>query len=784
MLGAHAFLEYWKNRIEHDLASFADPGTPVSVSGSGRTYRGSWTMRGRDREATFSISRDQGVSVQVPGSLRLYRFRKTPYRSFMAGPEMGDLKQVAQMILQAVRRSLFVPTRAERSDITDGVPRPAIEVLTGLLDQADETSTRVIMITGEAGAGKTRVLEELVRHQANNYLHGRSSKLLFYVNAQGRTLARLNEALAIELQDLKVGLTYHSVAVLARLGILIPVIDGFDELLGVSGYDDAFSSLSGFLEQLEGEGQLLVSARSVYYEEEFLARAGSVSASGDQAWSHIPVRVREWEESDQNKFLDMWITEKELSDEESRLLKNRVRKTFSNENKDLASKPLFFTRVVQFLQSDSSFLGGEDLLGALVNEHLTRERNEKLLDRQSRPLLTESQLDHLMCELAQEMWNQETRELDSRSVREIAEYVVETEELEEYSESAKQAIVQRMPTLALLSKSDTSANDGGISFEHELFFFYFLARSMVSEFKCETRDVRATLSRSALPEDIADRVAMELRTSNSPLTRDWLQQILDRLSDASATEWRRTTQIRENAGLLAMALLREYAGSEQIPRPVEECTIRSVVFPGSHLRNVQLRKCTLVDMSIRRTDLASTQFEDCEARQTLLYAPLVALESTRLQLRGLAMDQVIGIRVKDGDSVKTSYVPSFIESILAGCGTPMEIHQPGTPQKVSSVYVDLLERLIRAYRRANPVCTEDYTLHQIFRHPQWGPLERLLLRHDILKKERRSTGGRPKEFLRRRFLPEQIMSGMIDTGDKDARIRSFWKELENISLEV
>ena len=109
------------------------------------------------------------------------------------------------------------------------------------------------------------------------------------MNAQGRPLARLNEALATEPQDLRVGLTYHSVAVLAQLGVLVPVIDGFDELLGVSGYDDAFSTLGRFIEQLNGEGQIIASARSTYYEEEFPERAGrasatdsSVTASGSQ----------------------------------------------------------------------------------------------------------------------------------------------------------------------------------------------------------------------------------------------------------------------------------------------------------------------------------------------------------------------------------------------------------------------------------------------------------------------------------------------------------------------
>ena len=198
---------------------------------------------------------------------------------------MADLRHIAQMIAQAWPRDIFIPTKARRTDSDGAIARPATELLTDLLEAHELDVTQIIMVTGEAGSGKTQVLQELVLQQSERYLKGETEKLLLYVNAQGRALARLNEALATELQDLRVNLTYHSIATLARVGLLIPVIDGFDELLGVSGYDDAFNSLATFLEQLEGQGRLIASARSVYYEEEFLSRASRPTTSSEQAWS-------------------------------------------------------------------------------------------------------------------------------------------------------------------------------------------------------------------------------------------------------------------------------------------------------------------------------------------------------------------------------------------------------------------------------------------------------------------------------------------------------------------
>ena len=755
------YFAYWNERIRHDLASFGDPGTSVDVDGTERTFRASWTMRGEPRESTFSVSRDEGVWVTTSGASRVL------YRNFVSGPGMADLRHVAQMVQSAQKPTLFVPTRAE-SPTDSG---PAIEVLTDLLGQESDT-TRVIMVTGGAGAGKTCVLRELVRRQADAYLSGRSSMLLLYVNAQGRPLARLNEALATELQDLKVGLTYHSVAVLAQLGVLVPVIDGFDELLGVSGYDDAFSSLAGFLEQLHGDGQILASARSTYYEEEFLERAGRAAASGDQAWSHVPVQIQEWSDEDREDYLDRVIEERGWSSSEVQVFREHVTRTFqAQHHAALALKPLFFTRVVDLLQHDSSFSDEDDLLRTLVREYSSRELNDKLLDRHSQPLLTRGQFEDLMQELAEEMWNQETRGLDVGSIRFVAEYFVHDAGL---PDAAKQVIVERLPAMAFLGHGDgASSSRGGIAFEHELFFFYFLARTIAARLNAEDAGLRVILSRSALPEEVADRVAQETAARlDVPDAGSGLQERLDRLSKAAEQESRRTAQVRENAGLLAMALLREQAGRDAI----QGCTIRSVVFPGSHLKNVTLSRCSLIDVAMRRTDLASTRFVACEARGVRLYEPRVSRRVTRLELTGLGVDDVSGIRVLEETS-DTNYDPAFITGTLWTCGVPIPHDPEPKGPAVPDADLDLIERLMRAFQRTALVCLQDDTLSSLFSDPRWRMLQRQLVRHGIMKLEDRATSGQRKQFLRPQFLPKQIMAGRVARADTDPQIRSFWEAL-------
>ena len=750
-----------RERIESDLTSFSDPGG-ITVKGSGRRVFAEWTMRGQSREAAFRISHDSGVTVTVDGASQ-------SYRAFLASTNMADLRHLARMIQQAGPKDIFIPTRARLTD--ENTTDSATEILSDLVEREAEV-TQVIMVTGEAGSGKTKVLQQLVLQQAERYLRGETERLLVYVNAQGRALARLNEAFATELQDLKVGLTYHSIATLARVGLVVPVVDGFDELLGVSGYDDAFSSLENFLEQLEGYGGLIASARSVYYEEEFLSRASHRSSAGEQAWSHVPVKILPWGEEDRRSFLKRVCDDHALSTDEEEGLQKGVTLAFRG-NEVLASKPLFFARIVELVRQHSEFTGGDDdLLGTLTDRFLEREQKEKLLDRNQRSLLSKRDLERLMGELSEEMWNQETRELDRASVREVAEYVLDEDEV---PEATRQIVVERMPTLAFLAPSEKHA---GILFEHEVFFFYFLAKAVVRQYVGGS-DIHFILSRSAFPDFVAERIAFELTREGLVSSLGDLQKIFDRLAEAGRTEWRRTMQVQENAGRLVMALLREYTKRDDAAGTVEGCTISNVVFPGGELSNVTLQRCAFVNVSVRRTNFSSTRFIDCSAAGMLLLEPRIKSDSTRMELDGLRVpEEVVGVHVLHDDGESTVYSPHELAMVLGRCGVPgIEVAENAT-RDISVELLSLLERLVRAYRRANLLCDGDQNLQGLFGDPRWPELRALLVEFGIVTVERRPTSGTSKEFLRRRFAPEEIMSGASRRVQGEEQVNRFWDALE------
>ncbi len=88
-----------------------------------------------------------------------------------------------------------------------------------------------------------------------------------------------------------------------------------------------------------------------------------------------------------------------------------------------------------------------------------------------------------------------------------------------------------------------------------------------------------------------------------------------------------------------------------------------------------------------------------------------------------------------------------------------------------------MERLMRAYRRTNLVCLQDDKLSTLFSDYHWPPVRTRLVEHGIVKVEDRATSGRPKQFLRSRFLPGQIMAGRVGRPGTDPRIRAYWEAL-------
>jgi hypothetical protein len=239
-----ARIDLWTDMIARDLAAFEDPGTEATFEVEGNMIRAVWQVQGISRDAVFTLRAGERLRWASGDS------EDAPYYSFLASEQLAAFPQMARSCVANIEQTRdFVPSEAllESGQETSGVlltPDKLAELVGVAREHAEEgTSTQLLFLKGDAGAGKTTLLRETTRLQAERYLAGESEFLFLYVPAQGRELSNLRDAIAGELGDLRAVFSYEAVPSLARQGVLVPVIDGFDEMLGTAGYSGAFSSL-------------------------------------------------------------------------------------------------------------------------------------------------------------------------------------------------------------------------------------------------------------------------------------------------------------------------------------------------------------------------------------------------------------------------------------------------------------------------------------------------------------------------------------------------------------
>lgn len=736
----------WQRRIDHDLAPFADPTT----TGSRLSWRGNrayWESFGKKHTAVFGID-DKGITVT-------FSRRSWPYSKFLASEHVADLTGLAKRSLHWHANNPYVRTRAVASDGNDYL---ATELLTKLMHEQENDATQVIFVTGDAGAGKTCTLQHLAREQAQSYLDGTTHWLYLYVNAQGRALASLDEAFAVELDNLRTPLTYGMITPLVRNGLLIPIIDGFDELLG-STYEDGFASLSRFLEDLDGAGRVVACARSTYYEQEFEARATTSSQLGSQTWQVLLIRLLGWGDGEREEFVRQTCEDMRFSSGKCNRSRNKLKKVLERAPSHLVQRPFFFSRLTVLVFEGLQVEDTLDLVTAVVDAYIERECTLKLLTKVTRePFLQPYQLKEILTNIAEEMWREETREL---AVDEVKIQVSLTVTIDELNAQVKERIEQRSPMLAFLTPA-TGSTSGRVAFEHELFFSYFLGIAFARALEATVTYLLELLRRARLPTHAADVALRHYKANTFDIVK---------LCGGHSHYTYRAETIRGNSGALIGASLRALDD----PRTVDALTFSSVAFRNQALPHVTFRTCVFADVEFSGVDLTTTRFEECTARDLSLIGCEIDPRRTMLQIAGIGLEAVIG-PIKHPQ--QTLYDPNIIRTVLRSCGLPAAT-QRGPTYNVHNDIVTLVTRLMAMYEHASVIWPEDPKLAWLRNSEGWAHFRRSLIDSGVVVETTTSVRGALRPRWRRRFSSIAIMAGYYRNATVPEEVRALWQALED-----
>lgn len=754
--------------IQNDLTCFADPLTPVAVDVSGAL----WVQDGIDRAIKFS--RKPHASgfpiVEFDGE-------QSSYEEFLASPKMGGLKRLAETIERVTHSvSPYIEARCELSDDGDGTGgvAPRTVTKTSVLEALRELSTgglsvgrtRVVLLEGGAGAGKTVALRELAIQQAREFASGRRAELYFYVNAQGRALSRLEDAIAKELDDLRAPFPYDAVVPLTRHGLLVPIIDGFDELLGAGGYDEAFSSLAALIASLNRSGAIIASARSTFFNyRRFLENATKFAAGGTLNYEVRSARVLEWGKNERQQFVRGMATDIGV---EADQLDQRVSAAvgeLASEDVALLEKPFYLSRFVELVGRGHIFRSSDNFLDALVGAFLQREQ-EKLMSTQGVPLLTTDEHRVLLGELAEEMWFQESRRVDEDTLRALVELVADRLGLPSVTATV---LVERAASNPFLR----SQRSGRLwyEFEHEVLYGYFLATRLHECIQGEAHDLGRFLRRAVADESLIGETARRVcegQAGAELAIRKISSSVRPGLIDAVG---------RENGGALAAAIIAR-AGYELVGVECRNLVFRRSDFGDCDLQAPRFERCEFDEVRLEKARFVSPGFIACN-----LLMPHVDLRGTRLEGADASLvDQVSGIDVtgqrRDGLPYGRVFKPDQILVVLEAIGVAVSRTEGGeeySPEVADRI--EKLDRFLMKMQRRFRISEQELRDYPFTASGSWEQVWRLLRECGLVSAEVITKSGPKEELWRLTVLPDLIRQGESRSERVSHNVRELWTRL-------
>jgi len=388
---------------------------------------------------------------------RRVRFELDDYESRKQIAETGSSQPASGMKIAAV-----LVEEADTPETETAVSLKPID-LKGRADNSclpSKNFTTVYFVVGDAGMGKTEYLLTIARERAEAVEANPDldAPLYLFVSSTGRTLSNLDDAINTSLSLTRI-LDNHSAKALCRNGLLVLIVDGFDELLGSSGYDNPLGSLEGWFRDLRGRGVMIASARSAYYMTRYRR---SLSETTDLNVEHTVAEIQPWTRDDTKTFLLSYG------------IHNGALTDLGERDWHLLTIPFFAKAFATW--STSHRTTNEVPAGVfqiVVEQYLERE-STKIADQNNVPILSKEELQILFSEFAEMMHIGGKRELEQSDLELCAGVALGLNDIDR----ERPGLRRRLTSLCGLSADEFVSGDSKFGFSHEVIFDCFLSLSL------------------------------------------------------------------------------------------------------------------------------------------------------------------------------------------------------------------------------------------------------------------------------------------------------------------
>ncbi len=615
---------------------------------------------------------------------------------------VARLPQLADRILSYIEQepSFVTPSgklldQLEQS--TTDEPQPVDDAATTIrrvLDRRPAGTSSVLYLTSDAGEGKTTLINYVAYEQAKAYKKKETDWLLIPISLGGRPFLRFDDIITASLVNrLRFNFYWYAAFLeLVRMGVLVPALDGFEEMFMVSSSGEALSALGNLLESLESSGTLLISARKAYFEyKSFGNRAKIYDAIRSQSAAFADLAINRW---DKQQFLE-YCNKRQIGDCGS--LYEEVLARFGPHH-PLLTRAVLVRRLLDVagpMTNISSLLGKlgtapEDYFYQFVDTIIEREATEKWLDTSGQTSVAQQLLSvqehHILLSLiAQEMWLVSSDQIKDDALDVIAEIFADT-----YSKTpvVSRQIKERLKQHALII--NVPGNRLMFTFDHEEFKNFFLGQAIGRTIaENAINDLRTMLRAALLPNQAFDSAIQYLRTSAFDL--EAALKLLQEMSRAEII----TSFARENCGGLIIRLL---DGFEKSPVLVQTVSFPLDALAGRKIHNATFKTCYFQPSRLDSSELKDCVFESCSFDRIELH-PRTELANVRLIDCG-----VTSLISADGEN--RVFGPNEITSLLARAGFDLPAHSQEQMEEPVAVWDEdlrALERLLRTFTRATVI---------------------------------------------------------------------------------
>ena len=598
------------------VTTFADPGSELlfdsanfGISINGDVITAKITAKSGD------VYVNEGSGAEPASKWILNRLARLP---LLAGRLRDFVPATDHFVSPAVS---LLPTLERGPDEHPVSSRDGLKVALETLGQRSPLETMVLYITSNAGEGKTSLINQLAREQAQSFIDNKSDWLLVPIPLGGRHFLRFDDITVGVMQNRYrfPFLYYQSFLALVKMGVIVPAFDGFEEMFVESSSGEALSAMGNLVASLDSRGAMVVAARKAYYEFENLRTREQVfNTIKGLSVGFGKLELHRWAKP---QFIDYCLN-REVDDPEE--LHHRVSERLSPDHA-LLTRAVLVKRLVDVAKKSPSLDGfldqlqksGADFFSVFVRGLIEREANEKWLDRSGErevgtPLLTVDEHCELLSQIALSMWEAKVDYLKRDGLELAADYFCETARKNAFQ---AQQVRERIRGHAMLIPSTNAPN--AVEYDHDEFRLYFLGEGIAHQIRPMNArakaDVLGTFRRGPIPGDAILALFRALTRDGSPNRAQAIKFLLGVASmDAQAS------YTNENVAELVIRLLSGMDGSgidilglsfghdALRDKKITGVTVQSCYFSTTSLDLAELRNCMFIDCKLSQLRLTDT----------------------------------------------------------------------------------------------------------------------------------------------------------------------------------